>query len=109
MNGPAVAADDQRTAVAWFTGADGGSVKLVFADGESFGAPVIVDAEQPPGRVDPALVDGGAIVSWPALRSGRVERHLFCHWELLRHAGACPAHWLLYVAGAHARAVVRAP
>ncbi len=72
VNGPAIDADGQRVAVAWFTGADGGSVRLVFSDdgGATFGDPIEVDPDQPPGRVDVRLLDGGAAVSWLA-RSGR--------------------------------------
>jgi len=75
VNGPAVAADGQRVAVAWFTGADGGSVQLVFSDdaGATFGDPIAVDPEQPPGRVDVALVEGGAAVSWLARVGGAGE------------------------------------
>ena len=68
VNGPAVDAMGRRVAVAWFTGADGGSVRIAFSDdgGESFARPIDVDPNQPPGRVDVALVDGGAAVSWLA-------------------------------------------
>lgn len=73
VNGPALAADASRTALAWFTGAEGGSVKLAFHESEGFAAPVLIDAEQPPGRVDVALVDGGAAVSWLARASDHGE------------------------------------
>ncbi len=66
VNGPAVAASGSEVVTAWFTGVDGGSVRVAFSDdaGQTFGAPIIVDGEQPPGRVDVKLVPGGAIVSW---------------------------------------------
>ena len=66
VNGPAIDAAGARVVTAWFTGADGGSVRVAFSQdgGASFGGPIIVDAEQPPGRVDVALLDNGAVVSW---------------------------------------------
>jgi len=68
VNGPALDAEGQRVVVAWFTGADGGSVKVAFSTdgGATFRTPIAVDAEQPPGRVDVALLDDGAVVSWLA-------------------------------------------
>ena len=71
VNGPALDAEGQRVAVAWFTGADGGSVKVAFSTdgGATFRTPIVVDAEQPPGRVDVALLDDGAVVSWLARSS----------------------------------------
>jgi len=75
VNGPAIDADGRRVAVAWFTGADGGSVRVAFSEdaGRTFAAPVVVDPDQPPGRVDVSLVDGGAAVSWLARRQGGAE------------------------------------
>ena len=68
VNGPAVAALDQRVAVAWFTGAHNQSqVKLAFSNdaGETFGAPIVIDDGNPAGRVDVLLMpDGTAVVSW---------------------------------------------
>jgi hypothetical protein len=67
VNGPAVAADGNRVAVAWFTAADSTpQVKVAFSDdaGAAFAAPVRVDGGQPLGRVDVELVEGGALVSW---------------------------------------------
>ncbi|HEU4515755.1 MAG TPA: sialidase family protein [Steroidobacteraceae bacterium] len=68
VNGPAVAADVRRVAVAWFTAAnDDPRVKVAFsADaGASFGMPIPVDDGRPLGRVDTVLLDdGSAIVSW---------------------------------------------
>ncbi|MEM1205698.1 MAG: hypothetical protein AAGN66_20885 [Acidobacteriota bacterium] len=70
VNGPAVAADGRRVATAWFTGADDRSrVLLAFSDdaGATFGPPLEVDAQDPLGRVDVALDDGGdALVLWLA-------------------------------------------
>ena len=68
VNGPSVAAEGRRVAVAWFTLAgDTPRVKLAFSSdaGGSFGAPVIVDDGNPLGRVDTLLLDdGSALVSW---------------------------------------------
>lgn len=67
VNGPAIDADPSRVVVAWFTGADGGAARVAFGrpDG-TFEQPIDVDATQPPGRVDVALLDDGAAVSWLA-------------------------------------------
>lgn len=84
VNGPAVAADGRRAAVAWFTAArDLPRVKVAFSTdaGASFGPPVAVDDGRPLGRVDTVLLnDGSAIVSWvesapegSSLRLRRVE------------------------------------
>ncbi len=68
INGPALAADGARVAVAWFTLAQGTArVNLAFSgDGaRTFSAPLRVDDGDPLGRVDVALmVDGSALVSW---------------------------------------------
>ena len=68
MNGPAIAADGTRAAVAWFTGAEGvPAVKLAFSEdaGLSFGPPARVDLGDPVGRVDVDLLDdGSALVTW---------------------------------------------
>lgn len=70
VNGPAVAADGGRVAVAWFTGADPGArVRIAFSGdgGASFGPPVEVDADAPLGRVDLVLSAAGeAVVGWLA-------------------------------------------
>ena len=68
VNGPAVAADGDRVAVAWFTAAaDTMRVRLARSTdaGATFGEPVRVDAGTPEGRVDVALLEGGdALVTW---------------------------------------------
>ncbi len=68
VNGPAIAAKDERVALAWFTSAnDSARVKVAFSSdaGATFGAPVRIDEGQPAGRVDVALLrDGSALVSW---------------------------------------------
>ena len=86
VNGPAVAARENRVALAWFTAAgDSARVKVAFSGdaGAKFGAPVRVDGGSPAGRVDVALLaDGGALVTWiervggdtAAVRVRRVRR-----------------------------------
>ena len=68
VNGPAVAADEARVAVAWFSAPeDKGRVQVAFSSdsGGRYGAPVRVDDGRPIGRVDVALLPGGeALVSW---------------------------------------------
>jgi hypothetical protein len=67
-NGPAVAADGDRVAVAWFTAAGNQpQLKVAFsADaGATFAAPRRVDGGQPVGWADVLLLDGDrAVVSW---------------------------------------------
>ncbi|MBW3571339.1 MAG: glycoside hydrolase [Gemmatimonadetes bacterium] len=68
VNGPQAAAEGDRVAVAWFTGADStAQVKVAFSGdaGATFGAPARVDGGNPEGRVDVVLLrDGAALVSW---------------------------------------------
>ena len=75
VNGPAVAADGQRVAVAWFTGArDTSRVLLARSNdaGVTFGPPVRIDDGKPVGRVDVELDEhGGALVSWMEFTSGQ--------------------------------------
>ena len=74
VNGPTIAADNSRVAVAWYTKAnDQAHVMLAFSKdaGATFGKPVIVDDGQAAGRVDVLLLpDGSALVCW---LSGTVE------------------------------------
>jgi hypothetical protein len=77
VNGPAVAAAGRRVAVAWFTAGSPAEprprVLLAFSEdgGQRFGEPVLIDGEQPPGRVDLQLdASGNAIVSWLGLPGG---------------------------------------
>lgn len=68
VNGPSVAADGRRVAVAWFT--EEGNVprvQLAFSTdaGATFGAPTRVDDGDVMGRVDVVmLADGSALVCW---------------------------------------------
>jgi hypothetical protein len=68
VNGPQLAAEGRRVALAWFTGeGDSPRVQVAFsADaGASFGPPVRVDDGGALGRVDVLLLaDGSALVCW---------------------------------------------
>lgn len=68
VNGPAVSADGSEVAVAWFTAAnDTARVNVAFSSdaGDSFGAPIRIDAGTPLGRVDVELLgQGRAAVTW---------------------------------------------
>lgn len=86
VNGPAVAANGTRVALAWFTAPnDSGRVNVAFSDdaGATFSAPTRIDGGVPAGRVDIALLaDGAALVTWiertggdgAAVRTRRVSR-----------------------------------
>jgi hypothetical protein len=91
VNGPAVAAEGRRVAVAWFTGAavagdarpgsvneagERGRVSVAFSDdaGAAFGSPIRVDDGDAMGRVDVALLaDGSALVTWLERVEGGAE------------------------------------
>lgn len=68
VNGPAIAANGDRVAVAWFTAAqDTARVLVSFSadGGRSFSAPARVDDGRPIGRAGVALLDDGtAAVTW---------------------------------------------
>ena len=70
VNGPAIAANGENVAVAWFTGAaDTGQVKTAISHdgGRSFGPPVMLDPVGAIGRVDIAWLDEQNLaVSWMA-------------------------------------------
>ena len=74
VNGPALAVDGRRAAVAWYTYAGSTHrVRVAFSDdgGDTFGAPIEVDgprgSRSPLGRVSIVLLDDGtAIVGWLA-------------------------------------------
>jgi len=78
VNGPAVAANGDHVAVAWFTGArDTAKVMVAFSSdaGATFAAPTRVDQGNPAGRVDVELDRAGAaIVSWIERGSGDTAR-----------------------------------
>ncbi len=77
VNGPAMDAAGSRVAVAWFTAAAETSRVLATSSndgGQSFGAPVRIDAGSPMGRVGVALLpDGGVFVSWIEADEARVR------------------------------------
>ncbi|MFQ6615447.1 MAG: sialidase family protein [Fidelibacterota bacterium] len=68
VNGPAVAIQDGRVAVAWFTAPDGaGRVNVAFSPdtGRTFLDPIRLDDGNPLGRVDSEwLPEGDLLVSW---------------------------------------------
>ncbi len=68
VNGPAIAAQGDQVAVAWFTAAEGiPRVKVAFStdSGAHFGEPTLVDSGDPAGRVDLLMLeDGSVLVSW---------------------------------------------
>lgn len=68
VNGPSIAADGRRVAVAWFTEAgDKPRVRVAFSGdaGANFGGPIPVDEGEVTGRVDVLLLpDGSALVCW---------------------------------------------
>jgi hypothetical protein len=80
VNGPAIASNNGKVAVAWFTAANDDS-KLLMAwsndDGRTFAAPIEVDIDRPVGRADIDLLDdGSAVVSW--LRNAADNRGEIC-------------------------------
>ena len=68
VNGPSLAAQGNKVAIAWFTLANGvARVNLSFSEdgGKTFGKPMQVDDGSPIGRVDVLMLDdGAALVSW---------------------------------------------
>ncbi len=78
VNGPAIDHRDGRTAVAWFTGADGApQVSARFGLTPEAGRPIVIDDAGPVGRVGLTLdADGSAIVSWLAVVDDEAELRL---------------------------------
>lgn len=67
VNGPALASQGDRVALAWYTEADGPRVQVMLSadGGETWSAPTRIDPGSPLGRVGVALLpDGSAVVSW---------------------------------------------
>lgn len=68
VNGPAIDAEENKVAVAWFTAAEGKPmVKLTRSEdgGKSWNEAVIIDESEPVGRVGVSLLpDGSTAVSW---------------------------------------------
>ena len=75
VNGPSVAAEGRRAAVAWYTGqGDTPRVNVAFSEdaGATFGAPTRVDDGDAVGRADVLLLaDGSALVCWMSGESGQ--------------------------------------
>jgi len=75
VNGPQLDADGKRVAIAWFTAAhQQPRVYAAFSNdaGATFSAPLRVDLDKPAGRVDIALLPGGAAaVTWVEQRGER--------------------------------------
>ncbi len=73
VNGPAIAAQGQQVAVAWYTGAnEQPRVRLAVSDdgARTFGPAIEIDAQQPAGRVDVELLaDGSSAVIWMCTRN----------------------------------------
>ena len=78
VNGPALDAEDDRVAIAWYSEAgDSARVFVAFSSdgGRAFGAPIRVDGGAPLGRADVALLeDRSALVLW--LESGEKEARI---------------------------------
>lgn len=68
VNGPAVSSNKNKLAIAWFTGKNNkGEVKVIFSEngGRTFDKPVIIDADNPLGRVDIQWLNEKQVaVSW---------------------------------------------
>jgi hypothetical protein len=67
VNGPAIVADGEFVAVAWFTGArDTAKVQVAFSTdaGATFGAPTRIDEGTPSGRVGIQRLGNDVLVSW---------------------------------------------
>lgn len=73
VNGPKVDAIENTIAAAWFTAVnDKPEVKVIFSEdgGANFLPPIVVDENDPLGRVDIELIDNdNAIVSWIAVEN----------------------------------------
>lgn len=80
VNGPSIAANGRRIAVAWYTQAgEKPRVEVAFSNdsGASFGAAAVVDAAAPLGRVDVVLDgNGDALVLWAASKGKAAEIRL---------------------------------
>ena len=84
VNGPAIAADQDRVVVVWFTAAgDIGHVRAAFSDdeGETFDSPIAIDDGDPLGRVDVILLaDGSALAVWMEYATGGADIRLRRLW-----------------------------
>jgi hypothetical protein len=77
VNGPALSADGDRVAIAWFTATgDQGHAFAKFSPdaGKTFSPPIQLDDVSALGRVDIALLDdGSAIATWIEFAEGRAQ------------------------------------
>ena len=68
VNGPAIAAEGDLVAVAWFTAADDQPIvqaRISTNSGSSFGEPILISRSHPMGQVDIEILDENSIaVSW---------------------------------------------
>ncbi|NOX52501.1 MAG: hypothetical protein GXP16_18515 [Gammaproteobacteria bacterium] len=95
VNGPAIAAQKQLVAVAWFTATPTNRIQIAFSSdsGKTFSAAIDLQADQPMGRVDISLLESGdAMVSWLKRASpGRlVVRRVSTRGELGPVVGIAP-------------------
>ena len=75
VNGAALASDGEELAVAWFTRGSDDAAKVLCAwwdaEREAFGDPVRVDAGEPLGRIDAAMLPSGELaLTWLEAKSG---------------------------------------
>jgi len=98
VNGPALAAEGDRVALAWYTGAGGSRVRLAVSEdgGRTFGAAREVAEESVIGRVDVAWARGEPLVTWMAregegaalyIRWGGAMPHRVAHLPAERASG----------------------
>jgi hypothetical protein len=111
VNGPQLAAEGKRVALAWFTGAGGPRVQLALSSdaGATFGAPLRIDDGNPLGRVEVVwLPDGSATVFWLEIageagewRAKRIsaEGRVTERWTATRTSRTRDAGFLRAVAG----------
>ncbi len=67
VNGPAIASNENHTAIAWYTQAyDTAKVKLAFYDfkNNTFTSPIQINNETPLGRVGITILENSALVTW---------------------------------------------
>ena len=80
VNGPEVASDGASVALAWFTAADDEpQVRIAFSSdsGGEFASPILVDGDNPLGRVDVVLEGPGqAVISWLTVVDERAQLRL---------------------------------
>ena len=86
VNGPAIAVQGGKVAVAWFTWANEiARVKVIFSndEGRTFGDPIVVDDGDPVGRVDTVILPSGSVlVSWMESTGTNAElRVRRVHWD----------------------------